>query len=187
MSRIGNQLITIPEDVTVTIIDNDSTVSVKSGKLELTQALPSTIKLEIKNNQIKVIPQNPSRQTRALHGLTRSLIANMIIGVTKGYEKVLELHGTGYRVAKKGDGIELSLGFSHPVEFQFPPGITLELKGNNIIKISGPDKQLVGQTAANIRASRPPDAYKGKGIRYQGETVHLKPGKAAKAAGTGEE
>ena len=129
------------------------------------------------------MPLKRTKTSKALHGLTRSLIQNMVIGVTQGFTKTLELQGTGYRVKPQGQGIELSLGFSHPIIYQAPAGIKLEVKDQKIITISGPDKQMVGQVAAELRHFRPPDVYKGKGVRYQGETVKLKPGKAAKAAG----
>ena len=181
MSRIGKQPITIKEGVTVTI--KDDIVSVKSAKAELTERIPENIKVEVKDNQILVSVTKPTKQSKAFHGLTRSLIANMMTGVTDGYTKTLELQGTGYRVNSKGKDIELSLGFSHPVEYQAPEGIILEVQDQKLIIITGINKQLVGQVAAKIRNLRSPDSYKGKGVRYQGEVVKLKPGKAAKAAG----
>ena len=180
MSKIGKKPITIPENVQISIKGTAITVKFKDN--QLTETLPKSIKIEIKDNQILVSPKFKSSQTRAFHGLARSLIANMIEGLTKGYIKILEVQGTGYRVNPKGRGIEMSLGFSHPVEYQPPVGITLEIKGNDII-IKGSSKQLVGQVAADIRRFRPPDIYKGKGIRLKDEIVRLKPGKAAKAAG----
>jgi large subunit ribosomal protein L6 len=180
MSRIGKQPITIPNGVTVR--QTGGTVTVKSDKAELKQVIPAGIKLEIDSQRILVKPQKTSHKTKALHGLVRSLIANMIIGVTDGFEKVLELHGTGYRVKAQGEAIELSLGYSHPIIYTPPQGVTLTVEGNKTIKVKGFDKQLVGQAAADIRHFRPPDAYKGKGVRYQNETVRLKPGKSAKAA-----
>ena len=125
------------------------------------------------------------REHRAQHGLTRSLLANMVKGVTEGFDKNLEIVGVGYRAEKAGEGLTLRMGFSHPVDITPPPGITLSLEGNNKIKVSGIDKEAVGQMAAEIRAVRPPDAYKGKGIRYAGETVRLKAGKAGTAIGGG--
>ncbi len=180
MSRIGKQPITIPENVSINI--KDDSVVVKNNNLELSQAIPEGIKVETKDNSVIITRLKETRQVKALHGLIRSLINNMIIGVTEGFQKTLELHGTGYRVAAKGKDIELSLGFSHPVNYQTPEGVKLEVQGQTIIVISGADKQLVGQVAAKIRQFRSPDAYKGKGIRYKGEQVKLKPGKAAKAA-----
>lgn len=180
MSRIGKQPITIPSGVTVS--QTGDTVTVKSDQAELKQVIPAGIKLEIDSKRILVRPQKTSHKTKALHGLARSLIANMIIGVTEGFEKVLELHGTGYRVKPQGAAIELSLGFSHPIIYTPPEGVTLTIEGNKTIKVKGFDKQLVGQAAADIRHFRPPDVYKGKGVRYQNEAVRLKPGKSAKAA-----
>lgn len=179
MSKIGKKPIPVPKDVTVTI-KNDQ-VTVKSSKAELSQAIPRGIKVALKDNQVIVTVKSDSRKTKALHGLIRSLIANMITGVTQGFSQTLELHGTGYRVNPKDKGIELALGFSHPITYQPPSEIDLEVKDQKIIIIKGFDKQLVGQVAANIRQFKPPDAYKGKGVRYQDETVRLKPGKAAKA------
>lgn len=180
MSRIGQQPILIPDSIQVSLTADQ--VTAKSASAELKQTIPPGIGVKLVDKQILVSPKAATRQSKALHGLTRSLIANMIIGLTQGYTKTLELQGTGYRVAPKGNGIELSLGFSHPVVFEAPQTIKLEVKDNKFIIVSGPDKYLVGQVAANIRRFRPPDAYKGKGVRYQGEVVKLKPGKAAKAA-----
>lgn len=180
MSRIGKKPITIPDNVIVTI--KDQKVTVKKEQTILTQIIPSGIKVDQKDNQIVVTKTTDTRQTKALHGLIRSLIQNMIIGVTDGYNKTLELHGTGYRVAAKGKGIELSLGFSHPVTYEAPEKIKLEVTNQTTIVVTGADKQQVGEVAAKIRQFRTPDAYKGKGIRYLGEVVKLKPGKAAKAA-----
>lgn len=185
MSRIGQQPILIPDSIQVSLTADQ--VTAKSASAELKQTIPPGIGVKLVDKQILVSPKATTRQSKALHGLTRSLIANMIIGLTQGFTKTLELQGTGYRVrqvADKGNGIELSLGFSHPVVFEAPETIKLEVKDNKFIIVSGPDKYLVGQVAANIRRFRPPDVYKGKGVRYQGEVVKLKPGKAAKAVGT---
>ncbi len=182
MSRIGQQPILIPDSIQISLTADQ--VTAKSASAELKQTIPLGIGVKLVDKQILVSPKAATRQSKALHGLTRSLIANMIIGLTQGYTKTLELQGTGYRVAPKGNGIELSLGFSHPVVFEAPQTVKLEVKDDKFIIVSGPDKYLVGQVAANIRRFRPPDAYKGKGVRYQGEVVKLKPGKAAKAAGT---
>ena len=183
MSKIGKQPITILEGVTVKIDQNTVAVSGPLGQLNL--KVRPEIKVVEENGQILVTPKNKSRMARALHGLTRTLISNMIKGVTKNFEKTLELQGVGYRVALEDQNLNLSLGFSHPVIFQPPAGIKFSVEGNNLIKISGIDKQLVGQTTALIRVIKPPDAYKGKGIRYQGEVVKLKPGKAAKTGTAG--
>ena len=180
MSRIGKQPIIIPEKVSVII--KDGIVTVKNNNLELTQTIPANIKVDLKDNLVLVTKLKETRQAKALHGLTRSLINNMVIGVTKGFRKTLELHGTGFRVVAKGKGIEISLGFSHPVNFEPHEGVKVEVKDQTTIEISGADKQPVGETAATIRNFKTPDPYKGKGIRYQGEIVKLKAGKAAKAA-----
>jgi large subunit ribosomal protein L6 len=180
MSRIGKKPVTIPEGVKVEV--SPRRLTVKSGQIELSQSLPAGIEVKLEGNQALVKPRKSvsTPQTKALHGLVRSLLANMIIGVTQGFEKTIELQGTGYRINPKGSTLELSLGFSHPVIFEAPPGISFSVEENKIIKIKGADKQLVGQVAAEIRHLRPPDAYKGKGFRYLGETVKLKPGKSAK-------
>ncbi|MFC1627098.1 50S ribosomal protein L6 [Patescibacteria group bacterium] len=180
MSRIGQQPIDIKQGVTAEI--KDGQITIKASKGELSQPIPKGIKAEIKDNQILVTRKSDSKEHKSLHGLVRSLIFNMIEGVTDGFQKVLELEGTGYRVNQTGDTIELSLGFSHPVTFKAPEGIKLEVKDQKVITVSGQSKQLVGQTAAKIRDFRKPDSYKGKGVRYQGEVVKLKPGKAAKGA-----
>ena len=180
MSRIGRTPITIPTEVQVSL--SGDTLTIKGPKGELTQQIPPVITLKLEEGLIKVERKNDLKQTRALHGLTRALIANMVHGVTQGYTKILELVGTGYRVAKQGNKLVISVGYSHPVEYSERDGVQLEVESNNIIKISGINKQLVGQVAAEIRAIRKPEPYKGKGIRYQGEQVRRKPGKAAKGA-----
>lgn len=180
MSRIGKQPVTIPEGVTFKLEGSQMIVTAKNTTL--TQSIPDGINVTVKDNQAIVTIKTPSKKTKAFHGLVRSLLANMIQGVTEGYSKTLELEGTGFRVEAKGDSIELSLGFSHPVVFKAPESIKVEVKDNKTIVVSGADKQLVGQVAAKIRDFKKPDSYKGKGVRYQGEVVKLKPGKAAKAA-----
>lgn len=186
MSRIGKTPINIPDSVSVTI--KKKTVVVKGDKGELVRDIPAQISVAVKNNQLTVTRKKDDKLTRSLHGLTRSLIANMVIGVETGYSKKLELVGTGYRVAREGNKLVLKLGFSHPVEVNESKGITFDIEGNTKITVSGIDKQRVGQTAAEIRAISKPEPYKGKGIRYQDEIVRRKPGKAAKvgAAGGGE-
>lgn len=184
MSRIGLSKIIIPEGVTITA--DPTTVTVKGPKAEHSIPLPRYISVGIDGNSLSVKRANNTKNAKSLHGLTRSLIANMVEGVTNGYEKILEMVGTGYRVNKQGKKLVISVGFSHDVEFIEPDGIQLILEGNNIIKIQGTDKQLVGHTAAEIRHIRPPEPYKGKGIRYQGERVRRKAGKAAKTEGAGE-
>lgn len=179
MSRVGNAPISIPSGVTVTV--TDASVQVKGPKGELSTQLKPGIKVAIEDNQVVVSRTNDLAQTKASHGLVRSLINNNVIGVTDGYKKTLKLVGVGYRVAMKGQGISLSVGFSHPVEFQPLPGVTFSLEGNDTIHIEGFDKQAVGQMAADIRKVRPPEPYKGKGIRYEDEVVRRKAGKAAAA------
>lgn len=178
MSRIGYAPITIPEGVTVEI--DGRKILVKGEKGELSHTIPGQITIEQKDNEIRVDRKRNAKAVKSLHGLTRALIANMIVGVTKGYDKTLEFVGTGYRVKKQGNKLTISVGYSHDIEYEQPEGITLDIEGNNIIKIQGIDKQQVGQVAAEIRKIRPPEPYKGKGIRYQGEHVRRKAGKAAK-------
>jgi large subunit ribosomal protein L6 len=173
--------IAVPSGVTVNIAGES--VTVKGPKGELNRCLPSEIRINMEGNTLTVSRPSDSKKHRSYHGLTRSLLANMVEGVSKGFEKTLEIVGVGYRAEKSGDKLMLRLGFSHPVEVIPLPGITLSVEGNNRIKISGINKEDVGEMAAKIRAIRPPDAYKGKGIRYAGETVRLKPGKAGKVVG----
>lgn len=183
MSRIGKQPIQIPEGVTVEI--KDGQVKVRGPKGELNQEVRSEIKVEIKKDQVLVSRRTEDKLGRSLHGLTRTLIANMIKGVTDGWSKILKLVGTGYRAKLEGENLILSLGFSHPVEIKPVEGIKFEVKGNDTIIVMGIDKALVGQVAAGIRKKRPPEPYKGKGIRYEDEKVRRKPGKAAQIGATG--
>lgn len=178
MSRIGKQPIPVPAGVEVKIDGNH--VSVKGPKGELAQSFSPIINIAHEGDTIVVTRPNDEREARSLHGLTRTLIDNMVVGVTKGYSKKLELQGVGYRAQLKGRTLELSLGYSHPVIVEPEEGITFEVPSNTQIIISGIDKQRVGETAAVIRAKRPPEPYKGKGIRYEGEHVRRKLGKAAK-------
>lgn len=177
MSRIGRKAISLPTGVTVTV--NADTVVVKGPKGELQAPLLDGITVEVVENQVQVGRKSDDRQVKAYHGLVRSLINNHILGVTTGYKKTLKLIGTGYRVAMKGQGITLSLGFSHPVDVAAPQGVSIKAEGNDTILIEGNDKQKVGQVAADIRKLRPPEPYKGKGIRYEDEIVRRKQGKAA--------
>lgn len=180
MSRIGQLPIQIPGGVSVSVEDGE--VRVKGPKGELRERfLASAVSVSVDGSIVRVARSGEARGHRAAHGLTRTLIANMVHGVSKGYRKSLELQGVGYRVTKSGDRLNFTLGFSHPVGYTPPKGITLSLEGQNKIHIEGIDKQSVGQTAAEIRALRPPEPYKGKGIRYEGEVVRKKLGKAAKA------
>jgi len=179
MSRIGRRPIPIPSGVEVKI--DGPHVSVKGPKGLLEQSLHPSMKISIDDGNVLVERPSEEREHRALHGLTRSLVANMVEGVTNGYAKTLEIQGVGYRAALKGSSLEIAVGYSHPVVVEPPKGVTFEVPQPTRIIVSGADKQAVGQVAANIRAIRKPDAYKGKGIRYQGEYVRKKAGKAGKA------
>ena len=170
--------IDIPGGVTVTV--DGQAVSVKGPKGELALTVASPIEVAIEDNQVVVTRPDDERASRSLHGLTRTLIANNIVGVTQGYTKGLEVVGTGYRVQAKGESIEFALGFSHPVTVTPPAGITFTVEGNNKLTVSGIDKQAVGEVAANIRKIRKPEPYKGKGVRYAGEIVRRKAGKSGK-------
>ncbi len=176
MSRIGKQPIEIPAGVTVKV-DNDNNVSVKGPKGELTQQIHKDMKVTVEDNVVTVSRPSDNKFHRSLHGLSRSLIANMVEGVTKGYEKTLEINGVGYRAQKQGKKLVLNVGFSYPVEIEEPQGIEIEVPAANKIIVRGIDKQKVGAVAANIRAVRPPEPYKGKGIRYEGERIIRKEGK----------
>ncbi|WP_440710135.1 50S ribosomal protein L6 [Herbiconiux sp. YIM B11900] len=178
MSRIGRLPIDIPAGVTVTI--DGQAVAVKGPKGELALTIASPIAATIEENQVLVTRPDDERASRSLHGLTRTLIANQIIGVTTGYTKSLEVVGTGYRVAAKGSGVEFALGYSHPISVEPPAGITFTVEGNNKLTVNGIDKQAVGEVAANIRKLRKPEPYKGKGVRYAGEVVRRKAGKSGK-------
>ena len=177
MSRIGRHPIAIPAGVTVEIAENN-VVTVKGPKGTLEKALPTEMEIKQEGEEIVVTRPNDLKKMKSLHGLTRTLVANMVTGVTKGYEKVLEINGVGYRAAKQGNKLALTLGFSHPVEMEAPAGITIEVPAPNKIVVSGADKEVVGAVAADIRKWRKPEPYKGKGIRYEGEVVRRKVGKA---------
>jgi len=179
MSRIGKKPIAIPQGVQVDISENNI-VRVKGPKGELTQAFNKNMIIEKVDNAILVKRPDDSKFNHSLHGLTRTLIANMIEGVTKGYEKSLDIVGVGYRASKQGNKLVLNLGYSHPIEIEEEPGIEIAVDGSNKIIVKGIDKQRVGQVAAMIRDKRRPDVYKGKGIRYTGEVVRLKEGKTGK-------
>jgi large subunit ribosomal protein L6 len=179
MSRVGGSPITIPSGVDVTI--TASSVRVKGPKGELSRSLPEGITVEQSDGELRLTRAAETREMRALHGLSRSLIANMVEGVTEGFEKRLEIQGVGYRATKQGSGLELAVGFSHPVKKDAPPGIEFEVPTPTRITVRGIDKELVGQTAAEIRAIKKPEPYKAKGIRYEGEYIRRKAGKAAKA------
>ena len=179
MSRIGRMPIAIPAGVTVTIAENNK-VTVKGPKGTLERVLPEELTIKEEDGHVVVSRPNDLKRMKSLHGLTRTLINNMIIGVTNGYEKVLEVNGVGYRAAKSGNKLTLTLGYSHPVEMIDPEGITTTLEGNNKIIVEGIDKEKVGQFAAEIRTKRPPEPYKGKGIKYTTETIRRKVGKTGK-------
>ena len=179
MSRIGKLPVAIPAGVTITV-DDSNVVTVKGPKGTLSQQMHPDMQIEQDNGVLTVKRPSDDKAHRALHGLTRSLIHNMVVGVTAGFEKKLEIVGTGYRAQLQGKNLVLNMGYSHPVEFQPIEGITFEVPTPNKISVKGIDKQVVGQIAANIREVRPPEPYKGKGIRYEGEVVLRKEGKAGK-------
>jgi large subunit ribosomal protein L6 len=179
MSRIGKLPIPLAKNVQVEI--DGGTVKVKGPKGELSRDFPAGISFALDDGKVTVSRPDDEKESRALHGLSRSLLANMITGVADGFTKTLELQGVGYRVTQAGEKVTLAVGFSHPVEVAPPPGIQLEVEGNTKLHVRGIDKELVGQVAANIRKVRKPEPYKGKGIRYLGERVRRKAGKAGKA------
>lgn len=179
MSRIGRHPIAIPAGVTVEIAENN-VVTVKGPKGTLEKALPTEMEIKQEGEEIVVTRPNDLKKMKSLHGLTRTLVANMVTGVTKGYEKVLEINGVGYRAQKQGKKLILSLGYSHPVEMEDPEGLESVLDGQNKITIKGIDKQKVGQYAAEIREKRKPEPYKGKGIKYADEVIRRKVGKTGK-------
>jgi large subunit ribosomal protein L6 len=181
MSRVGLAPITVPSGVDVKI--DGQAVSVKGPKGQLDRALPEGITIEQSDGELRVVRAAETNTLKALHGLFRTLVANMIQGVTEGYEKRLEIHGVGYRAQKQGNDLELSVGFSHTVRKPAPSGIEFEVPQPTRITVRGIDKELVGQTAADIRAIKKPEPYKAKGIRYEGEHIRRKAGKAAKAGG----
>ncbi|AXH97578.1 50S ribosomal protein L6 [Ornithinimicrobium avium] len=179
MSRIGRLPITVPSGVDVSI--DGANVTVKGPKGQLGLAMPEPISVEkAEDGTLQVSRPDDERDSRARHGLTRSLIANMVEGVTNGYTKKLEIHGTGYRVTAKGSDLEFALGYSHPILIKAPEGVTFQVENPTRFSVTGIDKQLVGETAANIRKLRKPDPYKGKGVRYEGEHIRRKVGKAGK-------
>lgn len=181
MSRIGKLPVEIPKGVTVDIQDN--LVKVKGPKGELSRKIDSRIKVKIDGEKVWVEKTNEDRITRALYGLSRTLINNMVVGVFKGYEKNLSIVGVGYKAIKQGKSLQFNLGYSHPIIVNEIKGIEFEVEGVNKVKVKGIDKELVGQVAANIRAFREPEPYKGKGVRYENEVVRKKAGKIVKAAG----
>ena len=180
MSRIGRKPINIPAGVEVKV--EGTCVTVKGPKGTLTQKFQPAMNIAVEGAEIVVTRPNDAKENRSLHGLTRTLISNMIIGVTEGFKKELDVNGVGYRVQKQGKNLVMNLGFSHQVIMEEPAGITIEVPNPNSIVISGPDKQQVGQFAAEVREKRPPEPYKGKGIKYIDEHIRRKEGKAAKGA-----
>lgn len=177
MSRVGKKAIPVPAGVTVTI--NGTEVTVKGPKGTLKNTFLSDLIIKQENNEIVIERPNEEIKTVAMHGTTRALLNNMIIGVSTGFSKTLDLVGVGYRAAAKGKGLTLALGFSHPIEIEEVPGITFKLEGQTKITIEGTDRQVVGQVAANIRSKKPPEPYKGKGVKYSDEIVRRKEGKKA--------
>ena len=175
MSRVGKKPITIPEKTKITYNDGLVTIQGKNGTL--TQDIHPAVDLKIDKDQINVTVVKDDRKSRALQGLTRSLLSNMVTGVSKGFERVLEINGIGYRAEAKGKSILFSLGYSHPIDFTLPEGVTDTVEKNNVVKLSCIDKQLLGQTAARIRQLRSPEPYKGKGIKYAEEHIQRKAGK----------
>ena len=176
MSRIGRMPITVPAGVEVTVAENN-VVTVKGPKGTLTQALRPEMIIEQEGNVITVKRPSDDKLHTAMHGMTRALLHNMVVGVSEGFKKTLEINGVGYRAAKEGNELVMNLGYSHPVKMPEIDGITIEVPSQNQIVISGPDKQKVGQFAANVREKRPPEPYKGKGIKYSDETIRRKVGK----------
>jgi len=179
MSRIGRMPIAIPAGVSVDVAENN-TVTVKGPKGELKRTLPAEMEIKMEDGQLTVARPNDLKKMKSLHGLTRTLIHNMVVGVTEGYEKKLEINGVGYRASKSGKTLTLNLGYSHPVEMTDPEGIETVMEGQNVIIVKGIDKEKVGQFAAEIRDKRRPEPYKGKGIKYADETIRRKAGKAGK-------
>lgn len=178
MSRIGKKPVAIPSGVSAAI--SRRRLTVKGPKGELFREIPPRISVTVGTGEISVGRSGDSRLDRSLHGLTRTLISNMVTGVTEGYRRVLEINGVGFRAAVSGQAINLSLGFSHPVSFPLPPGVKAEVEKNTVITLSGIDKQVLGQAAANLRALKPPEPYKGKGIKFAEEVVRRKEGKTGK-------
>lgn len=179
MSRIGKLPVAIPAGVDVKL-ESGNVITVKGPKGTLTRKLVDDLDIKVENGTVVVTRPNDLKRSKSLHGLTRTLIFNMVEGVTKGYKKVLEINGVGYRAAKSGKKLTLTLGYSHPVEMEDPEGITTTLDGTNKIIVEGIDKERVGQFAAEIRTKRPPEPYKGKGIKYETETIRRKVGKTGK-------
>lgn len=182
MSRIGRLPVAIP--IGIKVILEDRAVRVEGPKGKLSAAIPSGVQLKMEGNLLRINREADDREIRALHGLTRKLVANMVEGVSRGFSRVLEINGVGYRAEVKGSELHLTLGFSHPVVFPLPPGVTATVERQVVVTLQGADKQLLGKTAAMLRALRPPEPYKGKGIKYREEVIKRKAGKAVGAAGS---
>ena len=178
MSRIGKLPVSLPAGVTVAV--SDGVVRVKGPKGELAQRVAQGVTFEQEGNLLKILRADESRQIRANHGLTRAIVANMVQGVTKGFERKLEIQGVGFKSEVKGKSLLLSLGYSHQIDFPFPPGVTIEVEKGTKLTVRGSDRQAVGETCAKLRSLRSPDSYKGKGVRNEGEHIKLKAGKTAK-------
>jgi len=181
MSRIGKQLIRIPDGVKVAVEGGAVKVAGPQGTLDM--PLRPEVAVEIKDAELVVTRQDDSRTARSLHGLTRALLANMVTGVSEGFTRKLEIVGVGYKAEVQGSTVNLALGFSHPIKYDLPPGVTAKVERQTLLEIKGADKQVVGQVAADIRGFRPPEPYKGKGVKYAEETIRRKAGKAGKAGG----
>lgn len=175
MSRIGKKPVPIPGGVTITLQGNH--IAVKGPRGELARDLPADMRVAHEGDTIVVTRPGDEPRHKALHGLTRTLVANMVEGVSKGFEKVLEIQGVGYKAEPTAKGVKMVVGYSHPVEYAAPAGITLTVESNTVVKVSGANKEMVGQVAAELRGVRPPEPYKGKGVRYRGEQVRRKAGK----------
>jgi large subunit ribosomal protein L6 len=180
VSRIGKRPIPLPKGVAVSVAGQE--VTVKGPKGEIKRVVHPELKVEADDKQVSVSRPSDESRHKALHGLTRTLIRNMVQGVSQGYSKTLEIHGVGYKAELQGGGLKLTVGFSHPVDFKAPPGIKFTVDNNVVIKVDGVDKELVGQVASEVRRVRPPEPYQGKGIRYQGEHVRRKAGKTGATA-----
>jgi large subunit ribosomal protein L6 len=180
MSRIGKKPVPLPKGVTAALVGQRITVQGPKG--EISRLVHAELTVEVEGEQVLVRRPSDESRHKALHGLTRTLIANMVEGVTTGFKKTLEIQGVGYKAEPTKDGVTLIVGYSHPVKYQAPKGVKISVDNNTVVKVEGVDKELVGQVAAELRAVRPPEPYKGKGVRYQGEQVRRKAGKTAQAA-----
>ena len=178
MSRIGNKPVVLPNDATLELVEN--VITVKGPKGQLSFEVPQAITVEVKDNQVTFTRPSDVKEHRSLHGTTRAIVNNMVVGVTQGYEKVLEIEGTGYRAQLQGKKLVVNAGYSHPVELVIPEGLTVTVPNQTEIHVAGCDKELVGQFAADVRIIRKPEPYKGKGIHYRGEYIRRKEGKTAK-------